>query len=383
MNTLQQPPFILVTDSKHLAEVSRTLLRVQRIAVDTEADSLHHYPEKVCLVQIATEEQVYLIDPLVTHDLSGLAPVLADPSIQKLLHGADYDIRGLNRDYSMVFNNLFDTHLAARVLGLERLGLAGLLEDILEIEIPKDKRIQRADWSKRPLKDDALNYAIGDVIHLFALQDALEEKLRVLGRVTWAAEECERQSQVHYIPTDPLAAVFAMKQSRGLDGRGLAVLKSLYDFRDLQARSLDIPPGYILSAATMGSIAMMPGMPLEKVPGIGTGTIRRFGRGVHLAIRKGVDAPPLQRPAPLLPQRARPSNAQVKRLASLKVWRTNEAKILDFDTSLVWPLRSLERLAREPGTLQEEQYSPEVRNWQWDQFGESLKRTLAAEKLTN
>ena len=133
MNTPELASYILVTDSTHLAEVCRTLRQSTRIAVDTEADSMHHYPEKVCLVQIATDEQVYLIDPLATHDLSGLAPVLADQSIQKLLHGADYDIRGMNRDYSMVFNNLFDTHLAARVLGLERLGLAGLLEDILEI----------------------------------------------------------------------------------------------------------------------------------------------------------------------------------------------------------------------------------------------------------
>ena len=156
--------YILVTDSRHLAEVCRTLLQATRIAVDTEADSMHHYPEKVCLVQIATPEQAYLIDPLAIHDLSALAPVLAAKGIQKLLHGADYDVRGMNRDYGMVFNNLFDTHLAARVLGLERVGLAGLLEDVLEIDIPKDKRIQRADWSIRPLNDDALSYAVGDVV---------------------------------------------------------------------------------------------------------------------------------------------------------------------------------------------------------------------------
>ena len=383
MNMPEPASYTLVTDSTQLEKVCRTLLQVQRIAVDTEADSMHHYPEKVCLVQIATEDQVFLIDPLATHDLSELAPVLADPGIQKLLHGADYDIRGMNRDYGMVFNNLFDTHLAARVLGLERLGLAGLLEDILEIEIPKDKRIQRADWSKRPLSHDALNYAIGDVTHLFALHDALQEKLKALGRVAWLAEECERQSQVRHVPTDPDDAIFAIKQSRELDGRGLAVLKALYEFRDLQARKLDIPPGYILSVATMGAIAVTPGLPLEKVPGIGSGTLRRFGRGIHQAIRKGIDGPPLQRPVSPFPKRARPSNVQVKRLASLKIWRTNEAKTLDFDTSLVWPMRSLERLAREPGTLQEEQYSPEVRNWQREQFGESLKAILAAEGMPN
>ena len=372
--------YILVTDSRHLVEVCRTLLQVTRIAVDTEGDSMHHYPEKVCLVQVATEEQAYLIDPLATHDLSPLAPVLAANNVQKLLHGADYDVRGMNRDYGMVFNNLFDTHLAARVLGLERLGLAGLLEDVLEIEIPKDKRIQRADWSKRPLDDDALSYAVGDVVHLFALQDALEEKLQALGRSAWSAEECERQTEVRYTPPDSAAAVFAMKESRGLDGQALAVLSALCDFREAQARRLDRPPAYILSAAVIGAIAAMPGMPLDKVPGLSQGTMRRFERGILTAVRKGIDGPPLMRPAPQFPPKARPSASQVKRLANLKTWRTAEAKTFEVDPSMIWPMRSLERLAREPGTLTNEQFSTEVRNWQREQFSESLRDALVSNK---
>jgi ribonuclease D len=380
MITPEPSSYILVTDSRHLEKVCRMLLQATRIAVDTEADSMHHYPEKVCLVQIATEEQSYLIDPLAIHDLSALAPVLAEKGIQKLLHGADYDVRGMNRDYGMVFNNLFDTHLAARVLGLERLGLAGLLEDVLEIEIPKDKRIQRADWSKRPLDDDALSYAVGDVVHLFALKDALEEKLQSLGRSAWSAEECERQAEVRYTPPDPVAAVFAMKESRGLDGQGLAVLSALYDFRDVQARRLDRPPAYIISAAVMGAIAVTPGMPLDKVPGLSQGTVRRFEREIQTAIRKGVDAPPLQRPAPQFPPRARPSAVQVKRLANLKAWRTAEAKTIKVDPSMIWPMRSLERLAREPGTLTDEQFSTEVRGWQREQFSGSLREALVTNK---
>jgi len=383
MITPEPSPYILVTDARQLTQICQMLLKATRIAVDTEADSMHHYPEKVCLVQIATEEQAYLVDPLAIHDLSPLAPVLANPNIQKLLHGSDYDVRGMNRDYGMVFKNLFDTHLAARVLGLERLGLAGLLEDVLEIEIPKDKRIQRADWSKRPLDEDALSYAVGDVVHLFALQDALEEKLKELGRTDWSAEECERQAEVRYTPTDPVAAVFAMKESKGMNGTALSVFSALYDFRDLQARRLDRPPAYILSAAAMAAIAVTPGASLKKMPGLSVGTARRFGRDIQLAIRKGIDAPPLQRPAPQFPPRARPSNAQVRRLANLKVWRTKEAKTLGFDPSMVWPMRSLERLAKEPGTMTDEQFSPEVRGWQRQQFSESLRAALFSNNTEN
>jgi len=378
MNQPTTPSYILVTDQRQLTDVCHTLSQATRIAVDTEADSMHHYPEQVCLVQVATPEQAYLIDPLAIHDLSPLAPVLAGKGIQKLLHGADYDIRGLNRDWGLVFNNLFDTHIAARFLGLERVGLAALIQDILGIEIPKDKRIQRADWSKRPLNDEALGYAAADVTHLFALQDSLEEKLRLLGRTAWVAEECQRQVEVRYTPPDPIAAVFAMKESRGLDGRALAVLSALYDFRELQARRLDRPPAYILSAAAMGLIAAAPDTPLEKLSTLSSGVVRRFGRGIRSAVRRGIEGPPLERPAPQYPPRARPSTAQVKRLASLKVWRTNEAKTLAVDPSIVWPMRSLERLAREPGTLAEEQRSPEVRSWQRERYGESLQAALGA-----
>ena len=376
MNQPDAASYILVTEPRHLAEVCHTLSQATRIAVDTEADSMHHYPEKVCLVQVATPEQAYLIDPLALRNLSPLAPVLAAKGVQKLLHGADYDVRGMNRDFGMVFNNLFDTHLAARVLGLERVGLAGLLEDILEIEIPKDKRIQRADWSKRPLNDEALSYAVGDVVHLFTLKDALEERLQKLGRSAWSAEECERQTEVRYTPPDPVASVLAMKESRGLDGKGLAVLSALYEFREEQARRLDRPPAYILSAEALGAIAAAPGMPLEKLPALSQGTVRRFGRGILAAVRKGIDGPPLERPAPQFPPRARPSAAQVKRLADLKAWRTAQAKTLEVDPSMVWPMRSLERLAREPGTMTDEQYSSEVRGWQREQFSESLRESL-------
>ena len=196
------PTYSLITDYQQFLDLCSTLERCDRIAIDTEADSMHHYPERVCLVQVATPESTYLLDPLALVDLSPLGPALSSPRVLKLLHGADYDVRGLNRDWGLTFTNLFDTHIAARFLGLERVGLAALLLDVLGIDIPKDRRIQRADWSKRPLDDRALEYAAADVCYLFDLHDILTERLQELGRMEWVREECERQCEVRHTPQD-------------------------------------------------------------------------------------------------------------------------------------------------------------------------------------
>jgi ribonuclease D len=178
-------PYTLVTDYAEFLDLCRRLERSARVAVDTEANSMHHYPERVCLVQVATPDATHLLDPLALRDLTPLGAVLANPGVLKLLHGADYDIRGLNRDWGLTVANLFDTHVAARILGRERLGLAALLQELLDIEIPKDRKIQRADWSKRPLDDHALQYAAADVCHLFSLHDALTGYARWGGWPGW------------------------------------------------------------------------------------------------------------------------------------------------------------------------------------------------------
>ena len=165
-----------------------------------------------------------------------------------------------------------------------------------------------------------------------------------------------------------------------MDGRALAVLGALYDFRETQARRLDRPPAYILSAAAIGAIAAAPDTPLERVPALSSGVLRRFGRGIRSAVRRGMEEPPLERPAPLYPPRPRPSTSQVKRLANLKGWRTSEAKALSVDPSIIWPMRSLERLARDPGALTEELKAQEVRSWQRERFSGSLQAALAANR---
>lgn len=373
-------PYTLVADYAQFLNLCSVLDRADRVAIDTESDSMHHYPERVCLVQVATPGSTHLLDPLALGDLSPLRAVLAAPGVRKLLHGADYDLRSLNRDWGLTFTNLFDTHVAARFMGMERVGLAALLQELLGVEIPKDRKIQRADWSRRPLHPAALRYAVADVCHLFDLHDVMAERLRKLGRLSWVQEECRRLCEVRFTPPDLEATVLALPQSRKMDGRQLAVLLALYRFRDEEARRLDRPPSHVLSPATLASVAADPSTPLESHAALTARQVERFGKGLRAAVRQGLAGAPVERPAPPpSPLRGRPTPGQTRKLAALKAWRQAQAKDLGIEVGLVWPMRSLERLARDPGSFREELLnSPEVRDWQRDRFGASLRQAVGA-----
>lgn len=369
-------PYTLVDDPQALDAAMRDIAAAPRIGVDTEADSRHHYPEKVCLIQVATERRAYVIDPLAIDGLSALGRVLGDPRVEKVLHGADYDLRGLDRDFGFGVKPLYDTNVAARLAGLERFGLAALMEDLLGIVIPKQAALQKSDWSRRPLSREALSYGAEDVVHLGALRDSLDERLRALGRQEWAAEECERLSEVRYAPPDPETAFLSVKGAGRLDGPALAVLRTLYEMREAEARRRNLPLAYVLSAEAMVHLAAHPHAALAVVPGIGAATVRRLGDAIRRAVHAGQQSPPYARPKPEVPPPPRLTSAESKRLARLKAWRQAHGKRLALDPSLLWPARSLERLARAPDTLGAEQRSSDVRRWQTAELGASLRELL-------
>ena len=153
--TLTRP--VLVGTQQALSLMVADLKRQTRIAVDTEANSLHAYHERVCLIQFSTSEVDYLVDPLVVANLSPLEEIFSTHKIEKVFHAVDYDVYGLNRDYGFTINNLFDTMIAARTLGYTSLGLGNLLNEKFGIEL--NKRFQKADWGQRPLPDDLIDYA--------------------------------------------------------------------------------------------------------------------------------------------------------------------------------------------------------------------------------
>ena len=370
--TVQLPlPVEIITNSAQLDGAVRRMLDSPAIAVDTESNSRHHYPEQLCLIQIAARNNVYIIDTITLKDIGPLQKVLADNAIMKIIHGADYDVRSIDRHCGFRIHNLYDTYIAARFAGMTEVGLAALLRDLLGVNIIKSKRLQTADWGRRPLSGEAIDYAGSDVRHLHALQEILSKRLDVLGRTTWVAEEFARLEEVRYTAPDMENAFRSIKGAESLDGRGLAVLRSLFLFREQEALRRHRPPFFvmpdeILVALSTSRTADLGGFCNAEPP--------RFRADLQQALRDGLAAQPIQS----IPRmRFEPMNSeQTRRFTSLKTWRTSLAAKLALDPSIIWPMVSLQRLAKEPDTLDAEAISDNVRRWQNEQFTSSLQTYL-------
>jgi ribonuclease D len=368
-------PVEIVSRPAQLDVAVRELVGSHAIALDTESNSFHHYPEQLCLIQIASRHKVYIIDTISLYDLSPLRDILRDVSIKKVVHAADYDIRSLDRHYRLYIHNLFDTSIAARFAGITQFGLAALTRDLLGITINKSKRLQRTDWGRRPLSAEALEYAATDVRYLFALREILDQRLRSLGRAAWVAEECARIEEVRYTAPNLETAYLSVKGAKYLDGRGLAVLQSLFLFREEEARRQHRPLFMVLPDATLIFLATSPKAVLSEVPGLGQTGLKRFGQGLQQALHNGKTSPPIHRPQRVRAVRA--SKKQVQCLIRLKEWRTSLGFSLSLDPSLLWPLSSLERLAKAPDTLSVELTSDNIRHWQRNVVVSSLQACLS------
>ena len=227
----------LVSAESRLADVVVRLSRERRVAVDLESNGFFRYRERVCLVQLAAAETAFLVDPLAIDDPQPLGRLLADPLVEKIFHAPDYDLRSLDRDWGFRVNNLFDTGIAAALAGSTRLGLQSVLMEYAGVELVKPRKLQRSDWTIRPLSDVALDYAAQDVLHLPRVRESLSARLKELSRLEWAEEEFARMETVRHVPPDRELAFLSTRGSRDLDGRGLAILRSLSRFRDLRGQS--------------------------------------------------------------------------------------------------------------------------------------------------
>ena len=357
-----------------------TLRKQPRIALDLETNGFFRYPERVCLIQIAIPAgQVFIIDPLALDDMIPLGDVLSDERVQVVLHSGDHDIRSLDRDWGFRVTSLFDTSIAAAFTGMERLGLVTVLESSLGVAISKDKKIQRSDWTIRPLKPKYLRYAADDVRYLLELTDTLRNRLVHLGRLDWVMEESERLASIRYEPPDPDTAVFRVKGSRRLNGRGLAILKSLVAYRERHIVRIGRPHFRVIPDAALVSLAANPDSSLKEVRGLGRFARGRLASGLRDAIRKGQKEDPLRRPRVRRP-RVNLSRAEIaassQRLDDLKRWRTAQGKSLELDPALIWPMPSLKYIAGSPQHMDKAIHSPEVRRWQRVEFETSLRQVL-------
>jgi ribonuclease D len=356
------------------------------IAVDTEADSLHSYFDKVCLIQMTIGGEDYVIDPLAKIDISRFGNVLSNPAIRKIFHGGDYDLRILNRDFGFTITNLVDTMICAQLLGYEAFGLAALLDRHFGLKL--NKAHQRADWAMRPLPPDMLDYAAMDTRHLARLYELLRAELEARGRWEWAVEEFGRLESVRYRDTEDDAEPFRrLKGIGGFDRRSLAVVRSLYDWRDQLAREADRPPFKIIGNDAIIEIAKTKPKSmaeLGKIKSVSQYHFRRFGDEIMRLVLQA-----LQLPEEALPQRAesRPffrDKVLEARIDKLKRVRDGIAKELAIDVSVVAPRHILSAVATlEPKNVRDLDQVPAMREWQKRLLGDAFVAALNTPPAAN
>lgn len=350
------------------------LAREPSIGVDTESNSLFAYQEQVCLIQFSTPTQDFLVDPLAIQDLSSLDAIFANPSIQKIFHAAEYDLICLKRDFNFTFNNLFDTMLAARILGKSALGLATMLSDTFGVEV--DKRYQRADWARRPIPPAMMHYARMDTHFLISLRNILQEQLDNAGRLSLAEEDFYRLTQV------PAATIhengsscWKISGAQDLTPRQAAVLGQLCKFRDEQAKAANQPPFRVLSNQILLAVAQI--MPrkrsdLNQVAGLSPRLAQRYGAGLLAAVERGLTGPPAYRP-----YAQRPDDQMIWRLENLRDWRKSTARVMGVESDIILPRDIMETIAeRNPRNMDELSQIMASIPWRLNHFGREILELL-------
>ncbi len=248
----RSPDVVYVSDEEALESLLPHLKAMNRVALDTEADSLHHYYEKVCLIQLNAGESLFILDPLVGLDLTPFFSALGDK--QLIMHGADYDLRLLRKNFGFVPGEIFDTMTAAQLLGYEKLGLADLVEHHKGVRLSKSA--QKMNWSKRPLSTKMISYAGNDVRYLLSIADELQNALSRLDRMEWLEESCSHliTSSEEQHDHDP-EREWRIKGTFGLERRVMAFIHALWYWREEEARSADIPCFKILTNETIIDMA--------------------------------------------------------------------------------------------------------------------------------
>lgn len=239
----------LISDHQGMQEITDVLSKESSLAIDLEAAGFHRYSDRVCLLQVSTPHKTYLIDTLAVDPSPGLRGPLEAPDVRIILHGGSYDVRLMDRDLNLHPVNLFDTQVAASLLGETSLGLAALLENYLDISI--SKKYQRADWAKRPIPKDMLAYAASDTKHLHTLADLLCKRLDDIGRIAWAQEESSMMEFIRWDGGSKVDPVTKVKGSRYLDVSEIALLREALMWRDEIARKKDRAPFRVVVDAVL------------------------------------------------------------------------------------------------------------------------------------
>jgi ribonuclease D len=380
MSSPALPPPILVADTGSLDHLVQALASEPIVAVDTESNSLHAYRERVCLIQFSTSTADFIVDPIRVPDLDALAAFFANPNQQKVFHAAEYDLLCLRRDYRFAFANIFDTMSAARTLGWPQVGLAAVLDT--HFGVTMNKKYQRADWKRRPLMPEQLDYARLDTHYLVALRNKQIQALTEAGRSEEAQEEFERLARTRPSAENAApgpAAFWRVKGARELTPAQAAVLQTLFAYREQQAERIDRPPFKVMGEATLMEIVRRAPRrveDLQTVPGMTPDQTQRNARGLLQAIEQGLQAPPQH-----APRAERESDEVQDRYDRLHTWRKERARARGVESDVILPKTALWDLARRPPRTQDElaqitDFGP----WRRETYGAEILAVLSGAK---
>ena len=369
---LQPPEFI--NRQGRFQELIGQLATEPALAVDTEANSLYAYQEQVCLIQISTKKADFIVDPLALEDLSPLGEILRDPNIQKVFHASEYDILIMHDQYGFEFQHLFDTMIAAQILGRTQLGLDALLDEVAGVTV--NKKYQRANWGNRPLSGDMLRYAQMDTHFLFAIRDALVKELEEKGLAPIAEEDFKRACLVYRQRREEKnAPCWRIQGARRLPPQKAAVLAALCEYREEIARKLDRPVFKVFSAQALLRLAEECPTSVSRLAELdipGKKALQRHAAGLVNAIQGGLQASPLH-----APRNERPDESFLAREKALSEWRKKTARKMGVTSAVVLPRERLNQLAViNPSTRSEVAVILAEVPWRLNKFGDEILSLL-------
>ncbi|CAN5798228.1 ribonuclease D [soil metagenome] len=354
------------------------IVGVTELALDTEGASFHRFVDRIYLLQLSTRDRHAVIDPLPIGTPAGLGALLESPDVEVVFHDADYDLRLLQQDYGWHITHIFDTRIAAQLLGYTAFGLAALLERFFEVKL--DKKHQRADWSMRPLTADMLDYAAQDTRFLLELKDRMSAELERVGRMAWAREEFGLLEGTRWAEEAPGQGYLKLKGARDLNRRELAVLRELVPWRDEVAGQLDRATFRVLGNEQLFDIARTHPSTrdaLGKIKGMPRGILDQRGNELLEAVKRGLAV--AESDLPKFPRAARWDRDPDfdARVTALKTARDSAAKRLALDPGVLCSRDRMEAVARRnPLTVEEIGEVTELRRWQASELAEAFVAAL-------
>ena len=351
---------------------------VKELALDTEGASFHRFLDRIYLLQVSTRERSAIIDPLPIGVPAGLGNLLQSKDVEVVFHDADYDLRLLHQDYGWHVTNIFDTRIAAQLLGIKSFGLAALLEQYFGVKL--DKKHQRADWSMRPLTADMLDYAAQDTRFLLQLKDQMKAELQRRGRLEWAAEEFARLEGTRWQAEESMEGFLRLKGARDLTRRELAVLREVANWRDTVAAQLDRATFRVMGNEVLFELARLNPRSVSELAGIKgmpKGMIERGGADIVAAVRRGMESPEAELPKFPRGLRWNKDRDFDNRVAKLKSVRDSAAARLGLDPGVLCSRERLESIARsEAKNVEDLAAVPDLRRWQISEMGEGFVAAL-------